>query len=403
MFTYRYGVYLGLDDLIVRCIMATLSIESDSLLTNAGKIIKLANRVNSIHERFARLRRALDWDVMGEAQLESKISHLSSELNSISKKLNEAGTALQDIKNEYTAAHDEMKELVCELPDSVSWLSSEGANAGNAGAGTATETGGATAATAGVVASASYGASNIPGDYNGNGIPDQYDQYAPKASGDTYQGTGSSGDKSSISSVSEFKEKFGYIINEMAKELDVEPNLLAGVILVESSGSGFVDGNLKIRFENHVFIGKTRHSDLFAYGSPKWKGHRWRRSTEEEWQTVHTGKQTSEYEAFKFALSLDEDAAYQSISMGMGQIMGFNHKVAGYDSAREMFEDFSKGHEQQIKGMITFFKGYNNGNMLKALQKGDLESFVKQYNGSGQVEAYTNLMKKRAEEYSNAK
>lgn len=32
-----------------------------------------------------------------------------------------------------------------------------------------------------------------------------------------------------------------------------------------------------------------------------------------------------EYEAFNFALTLDQDAAYQSISMGFGQIMGFNY------------------------------------------------------------------------------
>lgn len=79
------------------------------------------------------------------------------------------------------------------------------------------------------------------------------------------------------------------------------------------------------------------------------------------------------------------------------------YKAAGYNSAKEMYEDFSKGNEQQLKGMITFFKNYNNGNTLKALQKGDLKSFVTQYNGDGQVETYTNLMIKKAEQYKNTK
>ncbi|WP_372999464.1 N-acetylmuramidase domain-containing protein, partial [Lutispora sp.] len=220
---------------------------------------------------------------------------------------------------------------------------------------------------------------------------------------DCTQGTGNGGDKSSIGSVSEFKEKYGDIIDEMANELGVDPDLLAAVILVESSGSGFVDDNLKIRFENHIFVGKAGHSDLITHGSPKWTGHQWRSSTKEKWQKVHTGKQSGEYAAFEFALSIDEDAAYESISMGMGQIMGFNYKAAGYNSAKEMYEDFNKGNEQQLKGMITFFKNYNNGNTLKALQKGDLKSFVTQYNGDGQVEAYTNLMLKKAEIYKNTK
>lgn len=209
------------------------------------------------------------------------------------------------------------------------------------------------------------------------------------------------GDKSSIGSTSEFKKKFGETINKMAKDLGVDPNMLAAVILVESSGSGFVDGKLKIRFENHYFLKRTsEYKDLFTYD---WRSHKYRTSTKEEWKTVHTGKQSSEYTAFNFAKSLKEEAAYQSISMGMGQIMGGNYKAAGYKSAKAMYEDFSKGHEQQIKGMGTFFKNYNNGNTLKALQKGDLETFVKQYNGNGQVETYTKLMKKRMEEYKKAK
>jgi hypothetical protein len=118
---------------------------------------------------------------------------------------------------------------------------------------------------------------------------------------------------------------------------------------------------------------------------------------------VHTGKQSSEYAAFNFAQSLNEEAAYQSISMGLGQIMGGNFKSAGYSSAKEMYEDFNKGHEQQIKGMITFFENYRNGGTLKALQKMDIETFVSQYNGNGQVGTYTKLMTQRMEDYKNAK
>ncbi len=214
-------------------------------------------------------------------------------------------------------------------------------------------------------------------------------------------GTNDSGDKSPIGSTSEFKHKYGNTIKQMANELEVDPNMLAAVILVESGGSGFVNGRLKIRFENHYFLNRTNgYTDLFTY---YWKDHKFRKSIDEEWKPVHTNKQSSEYAAFNFAKSLNEEAAYESISMGMGQIMGAHFRAAGYNSAKKMYEDFSRGHEQQIKGMATFFKNYNNGSTLHALQIGDLETFVTQYNGNGQVEDYTNLMKKRMEEYKNAK
>lgn len=36
------------------------------------------------------------------------------------------------------------------------------------------------------------------------------------------------------------------------------------------------------------------------------------------------------------------------------QIIGFNYKAAGYSSAEAMYEDFSKGEDQQIIGMLNF-------------------------------------------------
>ena len=80
--------------------MAAFSVKSTSLQTNSGKMIKLISRMNSIYDRFARIRYTIDWDVMGEAQLESKISYLLSDLNAISKRVNDAGITLQNIEKE---------------------------------------------------------------------------------------------------------------------------------------------------------------------------------------------------------------------------------------------------------------------------------------------------------------
>lgn len=88
--------------------------------------------------------------------------------------------------------------------------------------------------------------------------------------------------------------------------------------------------------------------------------------------------------------------------MGLVQIMGFNYATSGYSSAKEMFEDFSIGHQQQIIGMVEFIKNNNNGKTLQALQNNNISSFVTQYNGPGNVSAYTLKINTKKGEYQNA-
>ncbi|WP_018884859.1 N-acetylmuramidase domain-containing protein [Paenibacillus massiliensis] len=207
------------------------------------------------------------------------------------------------------------------------------------------------------------------------------------------------GDKSSFGSVSAFKAKYGDLMNQLGKELSVDPNLLGAVVLVESGGSGFVNGKLKIRFEVHHFVDSP--TSQFTYGSPKYKGHKYRKSSSENWKSVHEN-QTSEYAALDLAKSQNEERAYKSISMGLCQILGSNYKATGYSSAKEMFLKFSTGNEEQIKGFVNFLKNDGNGNKIKYLQKEDLRSFVSSYNGPGKVDDYTEKLKKNTKLYKNS-
>ena len=77
-----------------------------------------------------------------------------------------------------------------------------------------------------------------------------------------------------------------------------------------------------------------------------------------------------------------------------------------YDSVnrliKAMYNDFSKGYERQIIGMITFISNYKDGKLLEALQDGDLEEFVTLYNGTGKVDSYTASLKAKMKEYKKA-
>lgn len=73
--------------------------------------------------------------------------------------------------------------------------------------------------------------------------------------------------------------------------------------------------------------------------------------------------------------------------MGLGQIMGENYQLLDYNSAKEMYDAFSKSEDEQIKGIIKFIKAKPNA--YNALKQEDFGEFVKYYNGPGKVAEYT--------------
>lgn len=168
----------------------------------------------------------------------------------------------------------------------------------------------------------------------------------------------------------------------------IDPLVAAALIKVESAGRPFDrDGRVLIRFENHIFKQKLGNDALYArhfqHGSPVWTGHKWRRSEGEAWQEVHTGNQASEHAAFEFAKSLSRDAAFQSISMGLGQIMGFNARRVGFASAEVMYTAFLDD-AMQVFGFMNFF--LSDPELYQAVQRKDWRTIARLFNGPGNVD-----------------
>lgn len=193
-------------------------------------------------------------------------------------------------------------------------------------------------------------------------------------------------------------DKYKDLLKTLSESLKIDPIITASVLCVESSGQGFANGKMIIRFENHIFWkfwGKF-HSDIFNQFfkfdlNKKWQGHQFRRTVVDDWVDFHNKGQKGEWEAFNFAYSFDSHFALCSISIGMPQLMGFNYKKVGYDSIEEMFKDFSSGEDKQIVGLFEFIN--NTPNAISALQKEDFVTFAKLYNGSGQAEVYANKIR----------
>lgn len=189
---------------------------------------------------------------------------------------------------------------------------------------------------------------------------------------------------------------YGGLLQTLCDAIAIAPAAAVAVLLVESSGKGFgPDGRMVIRFENHVFGRRWGHagSDAFSrhfrfHTAQPWKQHLFCEGPGGAWEPCHVS-QEHEWKVFTFARALHEAAALQSISMGLPQIMGFNHARIGYDSARGMFDRFSADVRYQLLGLFDFIVGPGTTSpMLSALQRRQFELFASFYNGPGQAARY---------------
>ena len=144
---------------------------------------------------------------------------------------------------------------------------------------------------------------------------------------------------------------------ELSDTFGIELRALKAVLKVESAGSGFSkDGRIKIQFEPYHFR--------------KYTGIRITNGVEH---------QRAEYDAYFQAQYKDQKAAMLSTSWGLGQVMGFNHKAAGYPTVQEMVSTFNSSEYYQLEGMLNFIK--SNKKLYKALKEKDWPTFAYYYNG----------------------
>ena len=160
---------------------------------------------------------------------------------------------------------------------------------------------------------------------------------------------------------------------------NIELAALRAVMAVESRNSGY-DAKRRpvILFEPHIFwrqlAGKQRDEAVrqgLAY---------------QHWgQMPYPKSSDGNYLRLAAAIKINPEAAYRSISIGMGQVLGENFRAAGCESAQQMFEQVAVSETNQLKHMIGFiiFHGLRD-----ELNRHDWRGFARGYNGRGQVDKY---------------
>lgn len=143
------------------------------------------------------------------------------------------------------------------------------------------------------------------------------------------------------------------------------------VIDVEAAGSGFdSQGRPRILFERHWFYRLLPDSKKTKAQAEGLAVKKWSRATYNK----------DQYALLARAMKIDEDAALQSASWGMGQIMGFNHAKAGYKTVQAMVEAFMDDEEHHLEAMVNFIR---NAGLDDNLRNHDWAGFARGYNGAG--------------------
>jgi len=160
-----------------------------------------------------------------------------------------------------------------------------------------------------------------------------------------------------------------------ARRLGVSVEHVKAVRQVEASGDGFSNGMAKKLFEPHRFSKLTdrRFDERYPHISyPFWD------------RTKYPKTEALRHQQHMKAISLDPEAGLKAASYGLFQIMGENHKAAGFD---DVFGYVQAVNRDEAAQLIAFENFIRNTGLLPALQRGGREAdgwvaFARGYNGS---------------------
>lgn len=151
----------------------------------------------------------------------------------------------------------------------------------------------------------------------------------------------------------------------LAGKYGYEQAIIQAIISVESCGFGFArdTGKIIIQFE------------------PKWFKRKVPNALAGDWSLNRVERQAREWIAFNNAFKINPNAAMESTSIGLMQVMGMHWKTLGFSSVGAMW-DFAKVSEvNQVELGIKFIEA--NPSLKVAVLKKDWAMFAYYYNGSG--------------------
>jgi hypothetical protein len=162
-----------------------------------------------------------------------------------------------------------------------------------------------------------------------------------------------------------------------ARDLDVEPAALLAVAEVESGGQAFalVAGRREplIRFEGHYFDRRLSEESRaiareMGLASPA------------AGAIANPPTQAERWTMLQRAAAIDAQAAYESVSWGIGQVMGAHWAWLDYASVDAMVAEARESVAGQARLMALYIE---KAGLAGALRSHDWDAFARGYNGPG--------------------
>lgn len=145
---------------------------------------------------------------------------------------------------------------------------------------------------------------------------------------------------------------------------------------VESGGASFDNSGRPIILpEPHIFHRQTGgRFGRTAFSYPKWGEKPYPRSYDDRWTMLAD------------MAAHDAEAALESASWGLWQIMGFHWKTLGYDSAEDFATRMARSEAEHLEALVRFIETNGLADELRACRAGSPDScraFARAYNGAG--------------------
>ena len=166
----------------------------------------------------------------------------------------------------------------------------------------------------------------------------------------------------------------------IVERLDVPSDHLRAVLDVETGPGGGFDsqGRPWALFEHGVFRRRTsgQYDDVAPDLSKGGWGHGY-------------GKAKDQIDRLVAAMRLDRRAGLESVSLGDGQVMGFNAVGLGYDSVETFAAAMCRSAYDHLDAVARYIEATG---LAPAIRAFDAVKIASAYNGPGQVEHYAGLL-----------
>lgn len=167
------------------------------------------------------------------------------------------------------------------------------------------------------------------------------------------------------------------VVTDKASRLDIPAAFALGIVDKESAGKAFYTvGTEKlpaIRIEGHYFW------RLLGAGSKRDQAVAQGLAAKSSGVVKNPSTMAGRYIQLQQMEAIDRETASQSISIGIGQVMGEHYKRIGYTSAVAMLQAATASFDNQVAQFLSFIA--TDAKLLKAARDYDYVTFARIYNG----------------------